>query len=222
MLRLGLAAYQGSASHVVDVDAAHQWLSKAVKALLGINNLSTVSVDLTRERVFLWRANKESSKPMPSIVCLHISDLWRYRRQECQEELLSQQGEVANTGAKSEGPQAAGEPRQQQELRPRLVQNGAVQSSGQTPSVSCRALLSQRAQAYVSAGHLAIAYTDEATLSAALGRAAMILAYMAFDGEGMRADKEQACNLFKLAAVCGCREAARVLGWLFSTGQYGF
>lgn len=49
-----------------------------------------------------------------------------------------------------------------------------------------------------------------------------VLAYMYFDGEGgLKIDKPQACVLFKLAAVCGSREAARVLGWVYNTGQYG-
>jgi TPR repeat protein len=39
------------------------------------------------------------------------------------------------------------------------------------------------------------------------------LGYIYFDGEaGIKADQIQACALFKLAALAGSREAARVLG----------
>ncbi|KAL6752891.1 hypothetical protein V8C86DRAFT_2438831 [Haematococcus lacustris] len=66
-------------------------------------------------------------------------------------------------------------------------------------------------------------YAGEAdTLNHVLASAAIILGFMHFDGDGgMRVDQALACNLFKLAALAGSREAAQVLGWMFSTGQYG-
>uniref|UniRef100_A0A7S0RV30 Uncharacterized protein n=1 Tax=Chlamydomonas leiostraca TaxID=1034604 RepID=A0A7S0RV30_9CHLO len=69
-------------------------------------------------------------------------------------------------------------------------------------------------------GSVCIDFLDP-VVNSLLAHAALIMAYMYFDGEGgLRLDKGQACCLFKLASVAGSREAARVLAWIFSTGQY--
>ncbi len=52
-------------------------------------------------------------------------------------------------------------------------------------------------------------------------RAAVMLGYMYFDGEaGLTPDRQQAAALFKLAVLCGSREAARALMWMHGTGQF--
>lgn len=54
-----------------------------------------------------------------------------------------------------------------------------------------------------------------------LAQAAHILGYLHLDGEGTRADTAVAIRWFRLAERCGCRDAGRVMGSLFNTGQYG-
>lgn len=54
-----------------------------------------------------------------------------------------------------------------------------------------------------------------------LAKAALMLGFHYFDGEGVKADKPLAVRLFKLAGCNGSREAERVLGWIFNTGQFG-
>lgn len=55
-----------------------------------------------------------------------------------------------------------------------------------------------------------------------LRSAGLVLGYLAFDGEGgLKVDRQEAVRYFKLAAAAGCKEAEQVLGWIYSTGQYG-
>lgn len=50
---------------------------------------------------------------------------------------------------------------------------------------------------------------------------AQIAGYIVHDGEGgLRLDRAQAVVLFKLAVLAESREAARILAWVFSTGQF--
>lgn len=53
-----------------------------------------------------------------------------------------------------------------------------------------------------------------------LPQAAHILGYLHLDGEGTRVDVGAAIRWFRLAERHGCRDAGRVLGSLFNTGQY--
>jgi TPR repeat protein len=52
-------------------------------------------------------------------------------------------------------------------------------------------------------------------------QAGLILGYQHFDGEGCRVSREDALRCFKLAAANGEAEAEEVIGWIYSTGQYG-
>jgi TPR repeat protein len=54
-----------------------------------------------------------------------------------------------------------------------------------------------------------------------LREAALVLAFLHLDGEGVARDRARACLLFKAAAGAGCAEAAKNLGTIFRTGQYG-
>jgi TPR repeat protein len=40
-----------------------------------------------------------------------------------------------------------------------------------------------------------------------------VLGYLHYDGEGVKTDLAEACQMFKLAAACGSKEGEQVLGW---------
>jgi TPR repeat protein len=52
-------------------------------------------------------------------------------------------------------------------------------------------------------------------------QAGLILGYQHHDGEGCKVSNEDALRCFKLAAANGEAEAEEVIGWIYSTGQYG-
>ena len=61
----------------------------------------------------------------------------------------------------------------------------------------------------------------EALRARILREAALVLGFLHFDGEGCATDRPRACAYFRVAAAAGCDEAAKTLGWILNTGQYG-
>lgn len=111
------------------------------------------------------------------------------------------------------------------QLRQRQQAAAAAQASstpsprGPSSSSSPSASSSSSSPAPMAAS--AVDYGDP-QLEPMLASAAVMLAFMYLDGEGgLRVDTVTAIKLFRLAVLCGSREAARVLCWVFSTGQYG-
>jgi TPR repeat protein len=47
-----------------------------------------------------------------------------------------------------------------------------------------------------------------------------VLGFLIFDGEGTKADPNEAVRLFKVAKACGSVEGEKALGWMYNTGQY--
>ena len=54
-----------------------------------------------------------------------------------------------------------------------------------------------------------------------LGKAALLLGYLAMDGEATKQDYMEAIRWFKIAAEQGVHDADMLLGTLYNTGQFG-
>ncbi|KAJ9526155.1 hypothetical protein QJQ45_009626 [Haematococcus lacustris] len=249
-LRLGCACYQGAAGSsrdqdlgqellgrggevtqkgcVSDSEAAQQWLSKGVRGLLGISSLSHFSVDITAQTVTLAYPDAASpAEPQPGPADPGAAPDGPGARPRAWVQASRRQQQAGREGPSST-PGHPGAPaamsrtsvvvpfHQLWQLREQQQQQQQQQAGG-----SSRSKPHQHHQ--LSRQKEVGEYTGEAdTLNHVLASAAIILGFMHFDGDGgMRVDQALACNLFKLAALAGSREAAQVLGWMFSTGQYG-
>ncbi|KAL4421539.1 hypothetical protein ABPG75_010830 [Micractinium tetrahymenae] len=98
---------------------------------------------------------------------------------------------------------------------------GSSPSSGSTSSSGGgEGSVGSSAEAATAAGRALPALLDAASCRRILAQAAHILGYLHLDGEGTKADVGAAIRWFRLAERHGCRDAGRVLGSLFNTGQY--
>ncbi|GAX77472.1 hypothetical protein CEUSTIGMA_g4916.t1 [Chlamydomonas eustigma] len=145
MFKIGLAMYQGAKGVELDVEDACMWLTKALKRIFAVNNLSQIRLDVLRSP-------------------------------------------------------------------------GAVVQQHEQPNLSARTT-----PAHWIANTLEMMDLEEEQLAALLpmvSRAAVVLGYQHYDGEGVKTDLAEACRMFKLAAACGSKEGEQVLGWMWNTGQF--
>ncbi|KAF5832360.1 hypothetical protein DUNSADRAFT_11771 [Dunaliella salina] len=303
MLKLGFALYEGTCGCAVDVDAAHVWLSKALRALLGgIASLSQLSVDLPNGRITVAAAatpvvaaaaarpphasdlelsgsphspsalaSSTSGSPAGSIAyalamadtassyhapvltqgglivpgqpytaslqqLLKVGCTTNQRTAAAAAALLASRGlptpsSSSQTGRRLRDMESEVEQEVAEEELPPLLRTPQARARERSQEQRQRQQRQQREELQLAQRRLkrmegqsevARVAHDDPSLLPLLARAAELLGYIYFDGEaGIKADQAQACSLFKLATLAGSREAARVLGWIYSTGQYG-
>jgi hypothetical protein len=145
-------------------------------------------------------------------VRLPLHDLWELRRRQRLEQQAKEFPKRQADAASSEVVPLQG--------------FGCVKDVGNAQGQSEAILAAKEIVPYVS-------YRDE-RLQSWVMRAAVVLGYMHFDGEGGGGtsstgsgsggwggpDRGSACRLLKLAVLAGSREAARALLWMHATGQF--
>lgn len=96
-------------------------------------------------------------------------------------------------------------------------------SNTSTASLLARRIRMQRDRQQGGINHSRAVFNTEVSMpeEQVLAKTALLLGFLHLDGEATKFDAAEALKWFKVALLNDCAEAARIIGTLFNTGQYG-
>lgn len=228
--RLGMALYGGAAGCERSPEDAQVWLSRAVRQLLALDNLSDLRIEHLSASLRDGAASLDDYSAAVSLSTGAVTDgvagsaAPSVSQCAATGPALPLSGDEADEASAGAASSPAPPPSPQYSPSPLYTlpapYHGQISGSDQASAAPFQPQTTSRRP---SPNHNTPHQPQHLTAAAALARASLVLGYLYFDGEGSArgSDKEQAVRLFRVAAANGSQEAQDVLGWVYNTGQYG-